>query len=87
MWFWAFRYALGRHTGAVNHVVGFILDPAHWDYIPKRDLKQMVDEIKQYYTTWPGNEDLDAHKHEQAEWNRIVLKYQQEHPHEADGLH
>jgi hypothetical protein len=62
----AFRYALGRKTAMVKHIVDMILD--NWHLHTENDKKAMVKEIFQYknnYGKIGSNIDED-------QWNRIV---------------
>jgi hypothetical protein len=62
----AFRYALGRKTGMVKHVVDMILD--NWHLHTDEDKKAMVKEIfqyKQHYQTV-------GHQMDEGQWMRIV---------------
>lgn len=63
--FYAFRYALGRHTGAVGEVVSYILN--HWKQIPDKDKVQMAREIESY-------KDQHGNLDQIEEWIRIVDK-------------
>ena len=62
----AFRYALGRRTAMVKHIVDMILD--NWHLHSEDDKKSMVKEIFQYQNQHGKiGSDFD-----QQEWYRIV---------------
>lgn len=61
--FYAFRYALGRKTGAVGEVVMYILN--HWKDIPKKDKLQMKQEILNFSPVYGELTQMD-------EWSKIL---------------
>lgn len=63
--FYAFRYALGRRTGAVGEVVGYIIN--NWKYIPKKDKLQMKEEILNFSPIYGELTQMD-------EWSKILNK-------------
>ena len=65
--FYAFRYALGRKTGAVSEVVMYILN--HWRQIPEKYKQQMKDEINHAINMGIAGMVCDI-----AEWNKILFK-------------
>ena len=69
----AFRYALGRKTGIVDHIVTEIL--RNWDNLVESDKKNMVKEIFKY---------KEAHgnlggKIDEEQWQKIIDKKLEEH--------
>lgn len=65
----AFRYALGRRTYVVSHVVGEILN--NWEELSKSFKERTVKEIIEYKK---DNGDL-GHSCDEVEWMKIVNKF------------
>jgi|TARA_Y100000310_G_scaffold33937_1_gene32066 hypothetical protein len=64
--FFAFRYALGRRTGAVGIVVDKLIED--WDKLRSQTQKQIKDEIGGYHEKWGSlGDDCDI-----KEWSRIL---------------
>lgn len=63
--FYAFRYALGRHTGAVGQVVDYIIK--NWKDIPEKDKVQMKEEILNFNPIW-------GEFSQKEEWAKILNK-------------
>lgn len=69
--FYAFRYALGRRTGAVDRVSKYILN--NWEVIPEQDKVNMICEIKDAIEKdWAGA-GCDI-----QEWQKIVERSEKE---------
>ena len=64
----AFRYALGRKTAVVKHVVDMILD--NWHLHSDLDKKLMVKEILQYKNDY----GKIGQTFDEEEWTRIIEK-------------
>lgn len=64
----AFRYALGRKTAMVKHIVDMIID--NWHLHSEEDKKRMVKEIFQY----KNNHGKIGHTIDEDQWMRIVEK-------------
>jgi hypothetical protein len=62
----AFRYALGRKTAMVKHIVDMILD--NWHLHTEADKKAMVKEIFEY----KKHHGKIGHSIDEEEWMRIV---------------
>lgn len=64
--FFAFRYALGRRTGAVELVVRELV--RKWDKLRPQTQKQIKDEIREYPEKWISlGDECDI-----REWERIL---------------
>jgi hypothetical protein len=64
--FWAFRYALGRHTYAVADVSRYLI--AHKDELGQRTRANIRREIKDHYDEY-GNGGWQC---DQDEWDAVV---------------
>jgi hypothetical protein len=64
----AFRYALGRKSAIVKHIVDMIID--NWHLHSEEDKKGMVKEIFQYKNDY----GKIGHSIDEDEWMRIVEK-------------
>ena len=69
MVFYAFRYCLGRHTGAVNTCVDYLI--RNWEHLNRNDRQMIVDEIREAMNSKTGIgvriDDTDK-----KEWLRII---------------
>ena len=64
--FWAFRYALGRHTYAASQVATYLID--HKDEIGVTTRTLICKEIKEYHDKH-GNDGWEC---DQKEWSLVV---------------
>ena len=64
--FWAFRYALGRHTYAVYGVAQYLI--AHKDKITPSTRSLICKEIKEYHDKY----GRDGWQCDQDEWERVL---------------
>ena len=69
MIFYAFRYCLGRHTGAVNTCVDYLI--RNWEYLNKKDRQLIVKEIRQEIQS---QNQLNRHitDVDRKEWQKII---------------